>query len=101
MIVLSCFVYVSARAQCETCGTIPDKTVDHCYVETGQTGRCAMFILDSRTFYYEDQNRKKGKLMELPLPPDGARPDNTWLTSLTLMKKLKLKTSSNLSNINR
>ncbi|MEM7037317.1 MAG: hypothetical protein AAF570_10080, partial [Bacteroidota bacterium] len=90
MIVLSLLAVPTAYAQCETCGTIPDKVVAHCYTNPELPGKCVMFIEGSRTFYFEDQNRKKNKQLELPLPAGDPDPDIAYLTSLQSDKKRKL-----------
>ncbi len=80
-------------AQCEFCHPPQGRTVDYCYQDQNLDGFCAMFKEGQRSFYFENENRKKGQVNEVYLPTDMKEgPTIKYLSDLQMNKKLKLTT---------
>jgi FKBP-type peptidyl-prolyl cis-trans isomerase len=76
--------------QCEGCKQVLGESIDFCYVEAAIPNRCAQFVQDGTFFYYQDNNRKKGTQMHLPLPKGSEAATTAYLLGLDPDKKLKL-----------
>lgn len=85
------FSYSTLAAQCDQCAAISGESIDHCFTHADAPGRCAQFSEDAKTFYYEDQSRKKNKVMQFPMPEGGGKATMPYLLSLQKDKKLKMK----------
>ena len=57
--ILFSFMASGLYSQCESCSAPDGVTIQHCYQDVDQPGKCAMFMDDKPTFYFEDKNRKK------------------------------------------
>lgn len=79
------------QAQCESCSSVSGVIFDHCYTVPELPGRCAMFTENSKTFYFEDANRKKSQPMALVMPDEWEEIDNAYVAGLqSKYKKYKL-----------
>lgn len=76
--------------QCEGCKQVMGESIDFCYVEAVIPNRCVQFVQDGAHFYYQDNNRKKGAQMHLPLPKGSEAPSTAYLLGLDPDNKLKL-----------
>lgn len=80
-------------SQCEFCHPPQGRTIDYCYQAQDLEGFCAMFKEGQRSFYLENENRKKNQVMEVYLPKDlNAGASIQYLKDLGMNKKLKLTT---------
>lgn len=80
-------------SQCEFCHPPKGRTIDYCYQDQSLKGFCAMFKEGQRSFYLENENRKKNQVMEVYLPKDMKEGATIkYLTDLEMNKKLKLTT---------
>ncbi len=93
LLLLTVFTGQFSFAQCEFCHPPQGRTVDYCYQDQNLNGFCAMFKEGQRSFYFENENRKKKQVSEVYLPTDMTKgPSIAYMSDLQKSKKLKLTT---------
>lgn len=88
--ILFSFMASGLYSQCESCSAPDGVTIQHCYQDVDQPGKCAMFMDDKPTFYFEDKNRKKKRVVEVTLPSQLAAPGIPYLAQLGGNSDLRL-----------
>jgi hypothetical protein len=81
------------KAQCDGCQPIAGTSIDYCHHEADIAKCSAQFSQDTKTFYYQNNNRKKDRLMQFQLPEGDNVPSTSYLLGLDPDHKLKLSAS--------